>query len=95
MKHGQCAILVVQKFGNVVDVASREFISVCKLVSRCVVYICIPIYQILKNYIYTYIYVFFNVCVEQIELEGETVFFLHNKFQHHGWSWYSKKYLHV
>ena len=67
MKHGQCAILVVQKFGNVVDVASREFISVCKLVSRCVVYICIPIYQILKKniyiYIHIYIYMYFSTFV--------------------------------
>ena len=59
-------------------------------------YISVYLYIKLKKlYIYIYIYVFFNVCVEQIELEGETVFFLHNKFQHHGWSWYSKKYLHI
>ena len=57
MKHGQCAILVVQKFGNAVDVVSGGFISVCKLVLRCVVYICIYTYKILNNYIYTYIYV--------------------------------------
>ena len=63
MKHGQCAILVVQKFGNAVDVVSGGFISVCKLVLRCVVYICIYTYKILHNYIYIHIYIY--ICIFQ------------------------------
>ena len=96
MKHGQCAILVVQNLGMWLmwHLESLDrFVSWFKDVWYLHIYIYLNLY--IYIHIYIYMYIFFNICVEQIELEGETVFFLHKKFQHHGWSWYSKKYLHI
>ena len=53
------------------------------------------IYIFIFIHIYIHIYVFFNMCVEQKELEGKTGFFIRKKFHHHGWAWYAYMYIFI